>query len=293
MTYIDILISAVFTRSIVEDLSLGRSPVIYINRFRNYCTDASGNCCCSHDSAKGVEMITLQQECHARRFDILLQVLLIVQQLLQEHRHASKRDIYYMHPSVFRDIISVADYILVVEKESVFQRLANYCFCKNNHCIIITQLQSRYCVYFLNRFLRLLIDQLRLPAYCLVDCDPYGFDILTTYRFGSMASKQMAYDAKIMKLPEIKWLGVFPSDAERFNVPQQCLLPMTTQDKIKTEAILNRCYLQREVPHWRLELELLLQSGMKFEIEALSVHSLTLLSKQYLPSKIQGELLYA
>ena len=37
-----------------------------------------------------------------------------------------------------------------------------------------------------NRFLRLLIEKLCLPTYCLVDCDPYGFDILTTYRFGSM-----------------------------------------------------------------------------------------------------------
>ncbi len=33
--------------------------------------------------------------------DVLLRVLLIVQQLLQENRHGSKRDIYYMHPSVF------------------------------------------------------------------------------------------------------------------------------------------------------------------------------------------------
>lgn len=33
--------------------------------------------------------------------DVLLRVLLIVQKLLQENRHASKRDIYYMHPSVF------------------------------------------------------------------------------------------------------------------------------------------------------------------------------------------------
>lgn len=32
-----------FIRSIVEDLSYGRSPAIYINRFRNYCTDTSGN----------------------------------------------------------------------------------------------------------------------------------------------------------------------------------------------------------------------------------------------------------
>ncbi|XP_076927744.1 meiotic recombination protein SPO11-1-like [Bidens hawaiensis] len=338
-----------FTRSIVEDLSNGRAPVIYINRFRNYCTDTSGKCYCNQNSVKGVEILTLQRECHARRLDILLRVLLIVQQLLQENRHGSKRDIYYMHPSVFqeqsvvdraindicillqcsrhnlnvvsvskglvmgwlrfseadrifncmnhpdtahsipvlveevKDIISVADYILVVEKESVFQRLANDCFCKNNRCIVVTG--RGYPDIPTRRFLRLLIEQLHLPTYCLVDCDPYGFDILTTYRFGSM---QMAYDAKIMKLPEIKWLGVFPSDAAKFNIPQHCLLPMTTEDKIKTEAILNRCYLQREVPQWRLELQLLLQSGVKFEIEALSVHSLTFLSKQYLPSKIHG-----
>ncbi|KAI3745551.1 hypothetical protein L6452_07951 [Arctium lappa] len=339
-----------FTRSIVEHLSNGRSPVIYIHRFRNYCTDISGNCYCSHDSVKGVEILTLQRECHACRLDILLRVLLIVQQLLQENRHGSKRDIYYMHPSVFReqsvvdraindicillqcsrhnlnvvsvakglvmgwlrfseadrifnclnhpdtahsipvhveevkDIISVADYILVVEKESVFQRLANDCFCKTNRSIVITG--RGYPDIPTRRFLRLLIEQLHLPAYCLVDCDPYGFDILTTYRFGSM---QLAYDTKTMRVPEIQWLGVFPSDAERYNVPQQCLLPMTSEDRMKTEAILNRCYLQRVVPEWRVELELLLQSGVKFEIEALSVHSLTFLSKEYIPTKIQGD----
>ncbi|KAJ9541869.1 hypothetical protein OSB04_028375 [Centaurea solstitialis] len=338
-----------FTRSIVEDISHGRSPVIYIHRFRNYCTDASGNCYCSHDTVKGVEILSLQRECHARRLEILLRVLLIVQQLLQENRHGSKRDIYYMHPSVFleqsvvdraindicillqcsrhnlnvvsvakglvmgwlrfsegdrifnclnhpdtahsipvhvedvKDIISVADYILVVEKESVFQRLANDCFCKTNRSIVITG--RGYPDIPTRRFLRLLIEQLHLPAYCLVDCDPYGFDILTTYRFGSM---QMAYETKTMRVPEIQWLGVFPSDAERYSVPQQCLLPMTSEDRMKTEAILNRCYLQRVVPEWRVELQLLLQSGVKFEIEALSVDSLTFLSKEYIPTKIQG-----
>lgn len=34
--------------------------------------------------------------------DVLLRVLLIIQQLLQESRHGSKRDIYYMHPAVFK-----------------------------------------------------------------------------------------------------------------------------------------------------------------------------------------------
>lgn len=83
-------------------------------------------------------------------------------------------------------------------------------------------------------------------------------------------------------------------------------------DKRKVEGMLLRCYLEHEVPRWRLdfmtcasfitihcrllnystmsrvELQLLLDRGLKFEIEALSVHSLSFLSDEYLPSKIQN-----
>eukprot|EP00249_Psilotum_nudum_P005740 c19162_g1_i6 orf=349-774(-) len=39
-----------------------------------------------------------------------------------------------------------------------------------------------------NDFLRLLKDELNLPIFGLVDGDPYGLDILLTYRFGSMGT---------------------------------------------------------------------------------------------------------
>ncbi|KAF5479055.1 hypothetical protein F2P56_005560 [Juglans regia] len=338
-----------FTRAIVEELSNGRSPTILIDRFRNYCTNPNANCCCSYDLSYGKEILTFRKESHVHRLDILLRVLLIVQQLLQESRHGSKRDIYYMHPCIFseqsvvdqaindicilmqcsrhnlnvvsvgnglvmgwirfleggrkfdcincpnmahpipvqveevKDIVSVARFILIVEKESVFQRLANDQFCNANRCIVITG--RGYPDIPTRRFLRLLIEKLCLPAYCLVDCDPYGFDILTTYRFGSL---QMAYDAKYLRCPEVRWLGAFPSDSEKYCLPQQCLLPLTGKDKRKTESMLNRCYLQRDVPKWRSELELMLQRGVKFEIEALSVYSLSFLTKEYIPSKIKG-----
>ncbi|ONI13731.1 hypothetical protein PRUPE_4G241800 [Prunus persica] len=337
------------TRAIVEDLSNGRSPEILIDRFRNYCTKPDSNCYCSSDLPILKETLTLRRESHLRRLDVLFRVLVIVQQLLQENRHGSKRDIYYMHPSVFsdqsivdraindicilmqcsrhnlnvvsvgkglvmgwlrfseagnmfdcinrpntafpvpihveevKDIVSVAKYILVVEKESVFQRLANDQFCKTNHCIVITG--RGYPDISTRRFLGLLVDTLHLPTYCLVDCDPYGFDILSTYRFGSM---QLAYDAKFLRVPEILWLGGFLLDSEKYQLPQQCLLPLTAQDKRKTEAMLRRCYLQREAPEWRLELQLMLERGVKFELEALSVHELNFLSAVYIPSKIQG-----
>ncbi|XP_048446315.1 meiotic recombination protein SPO11-1-like isoform X3 [Pyrus x bretschneideri] len=299
-----------FTRAMVEDLSNGRSPEIFIDRFRNYCTNPDSNCYCSFDSPKGQEILTLRRASHVRRLDVFLRVLLIVQQLLQENKHGSKRDIYYMHPSIFSDqsvvdraindicillhcsrhnlnvvdIVSVARYILVVEKESVFQRLANDQFCNKNHCIVTTG--RGYPDIPTRRFLGLLVDTLHLPIYCLVDCDPYGFDILSIYRFGSM---QMAYDAKFLRVPEVLWLGAFPSDSDKYGLPQQCLLPLTVEDKRKTEAMLLRCYLQREAPpHWRLELQLMLERGVKFELEALSVHELNYLSEVYIPSKLQG-----
>ncbi|EOA30800.1 hypothetical protein CARUB_v10013943mg, partial [Capsella rubella] len=337
-----------FTRLVIEDLAEGRSPKISINRFRNYCMNPEADCICSSDNPKGQEILTLKREPQTYRIDMLLRVLLIVQKLLQENRHASKRDIYYMHPSAFKaqsvvdraigdicilfhcsrynlnvafpvpvlveeveDIVSLAEYILVVEKETVFQRLANDMFCKLNRCIVITG--RGYPDVSTRRFLRLLIEKLQLPVHCLVDCDPYGFEILATYRFGSM---QMAYDIESLRAPDMKWLGAFPSDSEIYDVPKQCLLPLTEEDKKRTEALLLRCYLKREMPQWRyqqtstsfciyisynstktsldennfgrlrLELETMLERGVKFEIEALSVHSLSFLSEVYIPSKI-------
>ena len=40
----------------------------------------------------------------------------------------------------------------------------------------------------------------------------------------------MSYDSNNLTTPDIKWLGVRPSDLDRFNVPEQCRLPMTDED---------------------------------------------------------------
>ncbi|ERN17750.1 hypothetical protein AMTRI_Chr10g2700 [Amborella trichopoda] len=340
-----------FTLVLIEDLCKGRTSLVSIDRYRTHCKliGPGDKCSCNSDMTDGREIISMEKESHANRLDVLLRVLLITQKLLLEGKHASKRDIYYMHPSIFiadqanvdraisdtcillhcsrhnlnvvsagkglvmgclrfkesnrmfncirrpsvaypvpvyveevKHIMGFARYILVVEKETVFQRLANDKFCEMNRCIVITG--RGYPDVPTRRFLRLLIDELSLPVYCLVDCDPFGFDILLTYRFGSM---QMAYDAKLLRIPEIRWLGIFSSDAEAIGLPRRCLLPLTHRDKKKAEALLQRCYLHQQVPHWRLEIEKMLQREVKFEIEALSVFSISMLSEEHLPAKIQ------
>ncbi|XP_008643456.1 meiotic recombination protein SPO11 isoform X5 [Zea mays] len=160
---------------------------------------------CSYDIPVGTDVLSLlHKDYHTSRLNVLLRVLFVVQQLLQQNKHCSKRDIYYMYPSIFvevavvdraindicilfkcsrhnlnvvpvvkglvmgwirfmegekkvycitsvnaafsipvdieaiKDVVSVAHYILVVEKETVFQRLANDKFCERNRCIVIT-----------------------------------------------------------------------------------------------------------------------------------------------------------
>ncbi|KMZ62565.1 hypothetical protein ZOSMA_454G00050 [Zostera marina] len=57
--------------------------------------------CCSKDLPCGKDLIVLKKESHVQRLDIMLRVLSIIQQLLQENKHGTKRDIYYMQPSIF------------------------------------------------------------------------------------------------------------------------------------------------------------------------------------------------
>ncbi|KAM1804513.1 hypothetical protein ACFX12_030367 [Malus domestica] len=53
-----------FALAMIEDLSNGRSPEIFIDRFRNYCTNPDSNCYCSFDSPKGQEILTLRRTSH-------------------------------------------------------------------------------------------------------------------------------------------------------------------------------------------------------------------------------------
>lgn len=46
-------------------------------------------------------------------------------------------------------------------------------------------------------------------------------------------SMNMSYDSSNLTTPDIKWLGVRPSDLDRFKIPKQCRIKMTDED-IKT-----------------------------------------------------------
>lgn len=44
---------------------------------------------------------------------------------------------------------------------------------------------------------------------------------------------------------DIKWLGVRPSDLDRFNIPQQCRLAMTEEDIKTGKKLVSGCQAER------------------------------------------------
>lgn len=141
--------------------------------------------------------------------------------------------------------------------------------------------------------------------------------------FDFAGSMNMSYDSSNLTTPDIKWLGVRPSDLDRFSIPQQCRLPMTEEDvktgrklvstNIKVPLELNQCYYEKKPTHittiywglsivsslqleedfvksnpeWIKELEIMVTTKVKAEIQALSSFGFQYLSQTYLPLKLQ------
>ncbi|KAH9735539.1 DNA topoisomerase 6 subunit A [Citrus sinensis] len=179
------------------------------------------------------------------------------------------------------DMQSDAMFILLVEKDAAYIRLAEDRFYNRFPCIIVTAKGQPDVATRL--FLRKMKMELKLPVLALVDSDPYGLKILSVYGCGS---KNMSYDSANLTTPDIKWLGIRPSDLDKYKIPEQCRLPMTEQDIKTGKDLLEEDFVKKN-PGWVEELNLMVKTKQKAEIQALSSFGFQYLSEVYLPLKLQ------
>ncbi|XP_058542033.1 meiotic recombination protein SPO11 isoform X3 [Neofelis nebulosa] len=254
-----------------------------------------------------------------KNFALILKILSIIYKLVQSNTYATKRDIYYTDSQLFgnqtvvdniindiscmlkvprmslhiavavpsniqgiRNIITDAKFLLIVEKDATFQRLLDDNFCNRmSPCIMVTgkgvpDLNTRLLV-------KKLWDTFHIPVFTLVDADPHGIEIMCIYKYGSMA---MSFEAHNLTVPAIRWLGLLPSDIKRLNIPRDTLIPLTKRDQMKLDSVLKRPYVACQ-PFWRKEMEIMADSKMKAEIQALTFLSSDYLSRVYLPNKLK------
>ena len=179
------------------------------------------------------------------------------------------------------DLRTDAKFVLLVEKDAAFMRLAEDRFYNKYPCIIITAKGQPDVATRL--FISKVKRELKLPVLALVDADPYGLKIISVYMQGS---KNMAFDSANLTTPDIKWLGVRPSDLDKFKIPEQCRLEMTAKDIETGNHMLKEDFIQQN-PDWVKEVEIMLKTKTKAEIQALSSYGFQYLSEVYLPLKLQ------
>ena len=79
---------------------------------------------------------------------------------------------------------SDAKFILVVEKDATFQHFINSRLIEKLPVIMITG--KGFPDSNTREILKFMIEKLLIPALVLVDCDPFGIEILCIYRYGSL-----------------------------------------------------------------------------------------------------------
>lgn len=175
---------------------------------------------------------------------------------------------------------SDAEFILVVEKDAALIRLSEAKWWNKYPCIILTGKGSADIAT--RSFLRKLVKTLKIPAFALMDSDPYGSYIYSVYLRGS---KRLSYESPFLATPELKLLGVLSRDLDSYNIPKECWLKMTDKDIKRAKEMLKEPFVQRK-KEWATDLKLMIQLKRKAEIQALSSHGFEFLTETYLPQKL-------
>ncbi|EPE33517.1 DNA topoisomerase IV, alpha subunit [Glarea lozoyensis ATCC 20868] len=106
-----------------------------------------------------------------------------------------------------------------------------------------------------------------IPIFALVDFDPDGLGIMSTYKYGSMA---LSHETINLAVPTIKWLGIRSSD---FIADDDCqgLLRLSARDRRIARKMLEKDMFEEggnEI-EWRRELQVMLMLNVKAEIQIL------------------------
>jgi meiotic recombination protein SPO11 len=110
--------------------------------------------------------------------------------------------------------------------------------------------------------------------YGLMDFDPDGLDILSTYKHGS---KALAHQSAELALPSIQWIGVNSSHiGQEDDLHQtQGLLKLSARDRRKATLMLEREQFAEGGAEleWRRELQIMLMLNVKAEIQLLEARA--------------------
>jgi DNA topoisomerase-6 subunit A len=173
-----------------------------------------------------------------------------------------------------------AKYILLIEKDAVWTRFNEDKFWKREKCIILQG--GGQPPRGVRRLVQRLHHELKLPVYVLVDNDPWGFYIYSVMKQGSI---NLAYESMRMAVPDARFVGLSSFDKDAYKLPSNVAIKMDEGDISRAKQML--AYPWFAAKQWQREIQEMIRSGLKFELEALSRRGISFITEEYLPRKLR------
>jgi DNA topoisomerase VI subunit A len=173
-----------------------------------------------------------------------------------------------------------AKFILHVEKDTVWRRFNEDKFWRDHKCILTHG--GGQPPRGVRRLLYRLHNELKLPVYCLLDNDPWGYYIYSVIKQGSI---NLAYESKRMAIPDAKFLGLRSKDFERCGLSASVKINLNEQDIKRAKQIANYPWFAHKKP-WQKEIEGMLKNGFKLEVEALISKDISYVTETYTPERL-------
>jgi len=176
-----------------------------------------------------------------------------------------------------------AKFILHVEKDTVWRRFNEDKFWREHQCILTHG--GGQPPRGVRRMLNRLHNELKLPVYCLLDNDPWGYYIYSVIKQGSI---NLAYESKRMAIPDARYIGLRSKDFERCQLSNSVKITLKDTDIRRAKQI--ACYPWFEKKKaWQKEIELMLKNGFKLEVEALISKDISYVTEVYVPERLREE----
>ncbi len=173
-----------------------------------------------------------------------------------------------------------AKFILHVEKGTVWQRFNEDKFWLKHNCILTHGAGQP--PRGVRRLLYRLHHELKLPVYCLLDNDPWGYYIYSVLKQGSI---NLAFESQRMAIPGARFLGLRSIDFERCKLSNSVKINLNDQDKKRAKQIAEYPWFVNKKA-WQKEITTMLDNGFKLEVESLTNRDISYVTEQYVPQRL-------
>jgi DNA topoisomerase-6 subunit A len=175
-----------------------------------------------------------------------------------------------------------ASFILHVEKDTVWRRFNEDKFWRQHGCLLTHG--GGQPPRGVRRMLYRLHHELKLPVYCLLDNDPWGYYIYSVLKQGSI---NLAYESKRMAIPEARFLGLRSTDFERCKLSPSVQIALTDADVKRAKQIAAYPWFAGK-KGWQKEIQKMLDNGFKLEVESLISKDISYVTETYTPERLKA-----